>query len=170
VAGTIYEAIHYAVLSNFLLLSAKKFYGLINIAPKPSLWSFLNVTDQVSQPQLWKYYVSTHTYIFISIVMLPESSKERKSLRSCSEHYFTLFSSQILDPAIIFLYCQSQILQFPQPSKFSNNVSGWSCFFNVSYPSCALQYIIIAEMISGRYLSLTNKGIWLLHVKKVFTI
>jgi len=52
VAGTIYEAIHYAVLSNFLLLSAIKFYGLINIVPKPSLQSFLNVTDQVSHLQL----------------------------------------------------------------------------------------------------------------------
>ena len=39
-------------------------------------------------------------------------------------------------------------------------------FFNVSYPSCALEYIMIAEMISGRYLGLTYKGIWLLHIKK----
>jgi len=54
VAGTIYEAIHYAVLSNFLLLPAIQFYELISTStvPKLSLQSFLNVTDQVSHPHL----------------------------------------------------------------------------------------------------------------------
>ena len=36
-AGTIYEAIHYAVFSNFLLLSAITAHRLINTVPKPSL-------------------------------------------------------------------------------------------------------------------------------------
>jgi len=48
VAGTIYEAIRYAVFSNFLLLSDIKVYRLISTVPKPSLQSFLNVMDQVS--------------------------------------------------------------------------------------------------------------------------
>jgi len=57
VAGTIYEATHYAVFSNILLLLARKFYALLNTVPTPSLQSFLNVTHQVSNPQIWKYYV-----------------------------------------------------------------------------------------------------------------
>jgi len=48
VAGTIYEAKHYALFSNFLLLSAIKVYRLISTVPKPSLHSSLNITDQVS--------------------------------------------------------------------------------------------------------------------------
>jgi hypothetical protein len=56
VAGTIYEAIHYAVFSNILFLLAIKFYALLNTLPKPSLQIFLNVPDQVSHLQLWKYY------------------------------------------------------------------------------------------------------------------
>jgi len=51
VAGTIYEAIHYAVFSNILLLLAIKVYGLISTVAKPSLPSFLSITDHVSQPQ-----------------------------------------------------------------------------------------------------------------------
>jgi len=39
---TIYKAIHYAVFSNFM----------ISTVPKPSLESFLNVTEQVSQQHL----------------------------------------------------------------------------------------------------------------------
>jgi len=35
VAGTIYEAIHYALSSNFLLLSVIKIYRLISTVPKP---------------------------------------------------------------------------------------------------------------------------------------
>jgi len=38
--STIYEATHYAVFSNFLLLSAIKFYPMISAAPKHSLQSF----------------------------------------------------------------------------------------------------------------------------------
>jgi len=52
VEGTIYEAIHCEVFSKFLLLSAIKVYRLISTDPKPSLQSSLNVTDQVSHPQL----------------------------------------------------------------------------------------------------------------------
>jgi len=54
VAGPIYEAIHYAVFSNFLLLSAIKVQQLIstNTVPKPSLQSTLNVTDQLSHQHL----------------------------------------------------------------------------------------------------------------------
>jgi hypothetical protein len=37
VAGTIYTAIHYAISSNFLLISAIKFQKTINTAAKPSL-------------------------------------------------------------------------------------------------------------------------------------
>jgi len=46
VAGTIYEDILYAVLSNFLLFSAIKVQKLISITtvPKPSLQSFFSVT------------------------------------------------------------------------------------------------------------------------------
>jgi len=56
VVGTIYEAIHYTVLTNFLLLSAIKVHQLISITtvPKPSLQSFFNVTDQVSHSHLSK--------------------------------------------------------------------------------------------------------------------
>jgi len=52
VAGTIYEAIHYAVFSSFLLLSATKVYKLISTVPKPSLQPSLSVTEQESHPQL----------------------------------------------------------------------------------------------------------------------
>jgi len=62
-AGTIYEAIHYAVFSIFTLLSAIKVYRLISTVPKPSLQSFLNVTDQVSHPQLWTCYINIHMFI-----------------------------------------------------------------------------------------------------------
>jgi len=91
VAGTIYEAIHYTVLSNFLLLSAIKVHQLISITsvPKPSLQSFFNVTDQVSHSHLWKYYKNTHT-VYISTVMFSESSKESKIFWICSEHYCKL--------------------------------------------------------------------------------
>jgi len=50
--STIYEGIHYELFSNILLLSTIKVYKLISSVPKPSLQSFLNVTDQVSHPQL----------------------------------------------------------------------------------------------------------------------
>jgi len=50
--STIYEGIYYVLLSNILLLSTIKVYELISSVPKPSLKSFLNVTDQVSHPQL----------------------------------------------------------------------------------------------------------------------
>jgi len=39
VAGTIYEAIHYAVFSNILLPFGHKVKGLISTVPKPSLQS-----------------------------------------------------------------------------------------------------------------------------------
>jgi len=54
VAGTIYEAIHYAVLPNFLLLPAVKVQQLIctTTVPKHNLQSFFIVTDQVSHPHL----------------------------------------------------------------------------------------------------------------------
>jgi len=47
-AGTIYEAIHYVVFSNFLLLSAIKVYRLISTVPKTSLISSLSVIPQIS--------------------------------------------------------------------------------------------------------------------------
>jgi len=52
VAGTLYEVIYYAVFSNFLLLADTKVYRLISTVPKPSLQSFLNVTEQEPCPQL----------------------------------------------------------------------------------------------------------------------
>ena len=48
-AGTIYEAIHHAVFSNFLLLLATKVYRIISTVPKLSLHSFFNVTEQDSK-------------------------------------------------------------------------------------------------------------------------
>jgi len=66
VAGTIYEAIHNADFSNIPFLSAIKVYGLICTVAKPSLLSFLNVTDQASHPQLWKHYVNTHTHLYFN--------------------------------------------------------------------------------------------------------
>jgi len=52
VAGTIHEAIHYAVFSNFLLLSALKVWGFISAVAKLSVQSFFNDINQVSHPQL----------------------------------------------------------------------------------------------------------------------
>jgi len=53
----IYEAIHHAVFSNFLSVSAITVSTLIstNTVPKPSIESTLTVTEQVSQPHLGKY-------------------------------------------------------------------------------------------------------------------
>jgi len=64
VAGTIYEAIHYAVFSNIILLLATKFYALLNTVPKPSLQFFLNVTHQVSNTHILKYYVNRNILHF----------------------------------------------------------------------------------------------------------
>jgi len=49
-AGTIYKATHLAVFSIFPLLSAITVKGLISSLP--NVQPFLNVTDQVSHPQL----------------------------------------------------------------------------------------------------------------------
>jgi len=64
VAGTTYEAMYHADFSIILLLLAIKFCRLIATVPKPSLQSFLNVTNRMSHPQLWKYWVKTHMFIF----------------------------------------------------------------------------------------------------------
>jgi len=50
--GTTYEAIYHVGFSIILLLLAIKFYGLITTVPKSSLQSSLNVTNQMSHPQL----------------------------------------------------------------------------------------------------------------------
>jgi hypothetical protein len=42
----------------------------------------------------------TNKHVYISIVMLSESRKQSKTLRSCSEHYSKIFSSHFLDSAI----------------------------------------------------------------------
>jgi len=80
VVVTIYEAIHQGVFSNFLLLSAIKVSGLITNVPKPSLLSFLKVTDQVSPTVMKILHKYTHTHVYISIVMFSESRKESKTL------------------------------------------------------------------------------------------
>ena len=61
-AGTIYDAIHYAVFSNFLLLSATKIYRLISTVPKPSLQFFLNVTEQVTHKAIKILCKQTYVY------------------------------------------------------------------------------------------------------------
>jgi len=52
VAGTTYEATYDAGFSIVLLLLGIKVYRLISTVPKPSLQSFLNVTDQMSHPYI----------------------------------------------------------------------------------------------------------------------
>ena len=59
----------------------------------------------------------------ISIFKLSKSRKESKSLWSCSRHYSKLISSKFLHPPIFIASSHSKILQVPQPSKTSNNVS-----------------------------------------------
>jgi len=53
VAGTIYEAIHHAVFSTILLLSAIKVLGQNNTVP--SLHSILKVSDEMSDPHFCKF-------------------------------------------------------------------------------------------------------------------
>ena len=65
-AGTIYEAIHFAVFSNLLLLLVIKVYTLISTVPKPNLQSSLNVTNQVPTPNYKILHKHTHVYTAIA--------------------------------------------------------------------------------------------------------
>ena len=80
VVGIIYEATHYAVFSNFLLVSTTKVYEPIstNTVPKPSPVSMSeNVTPTLRKTLK---YAHTHTHtVYISIVRFPESRKESKT-------------------------------------------------------------------------------------------
>jgi hypothetical protein len=93
--------------------------------PAYSLFSM----HKVSHPQLWKYWVNTHTHVYSSIVMLSECMKESKTLWSSIGYYTKLISSPFPDSAILIPYCHSKIIQVPHPSKISNNVSARSSPF-----------------------------------------
>jgi len=79
VAGTIYEAIHCAVLPNFLLLPAIKVQQLLSTTTVPTV---LECHRPSVTPTFMKI-LNTHT-VYISIFMFSESKKESKTLWSCS--------------------------------------------------------------------------------------
>ena len=54
----------------------------------------------------------------------------------CSRNYSRLISSQFLDSANFIPQHNFKIIQVPQPSKISNNVSARSSFFKGWYPHC----------------------------------
>jgi len=105
----IYEAIHHAVFSNFLSVSAITVSQLIstNTVPKPSIESTLTVTEQVSQPHIGKYQNKhTHT-VYISTIRFPESRKNRKNIYKF--HWALLqISSQFPDSVNIYSLIPSQ--------------------------------------------------------------
>jgi len=102
VAGTTYEAEHYAVFSSFLLLSAIKFYRLISTVPKPSLQSF-TVTYKVSHPQVWKYCVNTHTCLLFNCHVIRMHKGEQNFMKLyCVLLQINFFS--------ISLFCKSMFL------------------------------------------------------------
>jgi len=74
VPGTIYEAIHYAVFSNFLLLSAIKVKGLINTVPKPRLSSVLYTKCRLHNIKTLR----KHTNVYTSIASFQKAGRRAK--------------------------------------------------------------------------------------------
>jgi len=65
---------HYALFSNFLLLSAINVYILISTIPKLSLQSFLNVTPTAIK------ILHKHTQVYTAIATFMKRRKESKTL------------------------------------------------------------------------------------------
>jgi len=101
VAGTIYEAIHYAVFSTFLLLSDIKVYRLISTVPKPNLQSSLNVTDQVSTHSY--KILHKHTHVCTAIGSFLKVGRTAK-------HYEAALCISTNSPPLNFLTLQSLLL------------------------------------------------------------
>ena len=97
-AGTIYEAIHHAVFSNFLFFATIKAYRLISTVPKPCLQTFLDVTEQVTHIAikiLYKKLILKLQYL------VSEMRKGCKTLQSCSVQFYKFISSKFLHPPIL---------------------------------------------------------------------
>jgi len=108
-----------------------KVKGLISTVPKPSLQYFLNVTDQVSHPQIWKYYVNNFC---ISTVKLSESRKENKTLQCCSsKHCSKLISSPFLYSAI-YIYSLMPLKNTSSFPTFQTMYQVGHVIFMVWYP------------------------------------
>ena len=100
-AGTIYEAIHYAIFSNFLLLSAIEVYRLTRTVPKPNLHSSLNVTDQV--PTHSYKMLHKHTHVYTAITSFVKGGRRAK-------HYEAAVCISTHSPPLSFLTLQSLLL------------------------------------------------------------
>jgi hypothetical protein len=133
VAGTIYGAIHYAVFSNFQLLSVIEVYRLISTVPKPNLQSFLNVTDQVPTHSYKILHKHTHVYTAIaSFLKVGRSAKHYEAAVCISRNSYPL---KFFTLQFILHTATPKYFRFPTLPKFSNNVSDRS-HFNGRYPHC----------------------------------
>jgi hypothetical protein len=129
VAGTIYQAAHYAVFSNILLLLANKILYIAQHSPQTQSTVFPQCPRPSFTPAVTKI-LRNNTHFYISKDMLSENRKEKKTLQSCSSvHCSKLISSQFFHSAISIPLRHPKILQVSQPSKILNNVSPQSCTF-----------------------------------------
>ena len=69
-----------------------------------------------------------HICLYLNSSVFRKQEGEQK-FWGCSGNYSRLISSQFLDSATFIPQHNSKIIQVPQPSKISNNVSARSCFF-----------------------------------------
>jgi hypothetical protein len=130
---------------------------------KSSLLSFLNVTDWVSYPHLWKYYINMH-HMFIFQLSSYQKTKDTKTLWRCSKDYSKLFSFQFLDPATLIPQCYSQILLVPTLPNFQTMYQVGHVFWRCDIPTVSVEYIIRNEMWSVNVQLQCSNYKWQLHV------
>jgi len=95
VAGTNYEAPLYAVFSNFLSLSATKFYPMISTVPKQSLQSFS--ISQINCHTTNIKVLSKCTHVYTSKVSFLKAGKKTK------HNEVPLFNAQASFPLNVFI-------------------------------------------------------------------
>ena len=144
-AGTIYEAIHYAASSIFLLLSAIKVDRLISTVPKPSLQS-------MSQKKCHTHSCKNtmlNTHVYTAIVSFLKAGRR-------AEHYEAAVWISPNSTSSQFLFPQSLLLNaIPKYSSTSHFQNFKQCISYVTFLSC--------EIPINAQLHCRNKK-WQLHV------
>ena len=134
--GTIYESIHYAIFSNFLLISAIKVQEPISTASKPSL-DFL----QCHRPSVTPTFVKIlhkHTHMFIFQISCCHKAKRRAKLYQAAVSITpNLFPLNFFIPPSLFLNPTPKHFQFLILPTFQTMYQLDHVFFKLWYLCCA---------------------------------
>jgi len=140
VAGTIYEATHYAVSSIFLLLSAIKVYRLISTVPKPSLQS-------ISQKKCYTHSCKNtmqNTQVYTAIVSFLKAWRRAK-------HYEAAVWISPKSTSSQFVFLKSLLLnatsKYSSTSHFQNFKQ---CISYITFSWCEIPIVLLEHIIKGK--------------------